>query len=284
MKGDVLSLDSKIHIPPLKIQGIKSKIIPHINDIIKDMSFEVWVEPFMGSGVVGFNLARETAIFSDVNPHIINFYNDIKCKKIDCKIIRDYLEQESVKLSQYDSDYFYVVRDRFNENPNSLDFLFLNRSCFNGMMRFNRNGKFNVPYCHKPNRFSKSYITKIVNQVKYVEDKCYNNNWIFLHQDFNDAINSTLQSSLIYCDPPYIDRNADYYNGWNENNEILLEKLLHNTNSKFILSTWKNNKFRKNQYYNQYSWCNEIIIEHFYYIGGKEENRHSIQEALLTNF
>lgn len=277
-------MDTKIYIPPLKIQGIKSKLIPYIKEITNQCDFDVWIEPFIGSGVVGFNLAKENAIFADINPHIIKFYCDLNDKKIDCKIIRDYLETQSIELSKYDDEFYYHIRNKFNSNPNSLDFLFLNRSCFNGMMRFNKDGKFNVPYCHKSNRFSKAYITKIVNQVKYVEEKCNHNNWIFVCQDFMDTMKLCFDASLLYCDPPYIDRNSDYFNGWDDNKEKQLNNALHNIEGKFILSTWKCNKFRENQYYNNYFWCNEKLIEHFYYIGAKEENRNSIQESLLTNF
>lgn len=73
-------------------------------------------------------------------------------------------------LSEMDERHYYYVRDRFNEDHNILDFLFLNRSCFNGMIRFNKNYRFNVPYGHKPQRFSKAYVTKIVNQVKHLEN------------------------------------------------------------------------------------------------------------------
>lgn len=91
-------------------------------------------------------------------------------KEITSYKVREFLEKEGKKLSADDDKYYYEVRDRFNKNHNPLDFLFINRSCFNGMIRFNRKGEFNVPYGHKNNRFSKAYITKIVNQIKYVEE------------------------------------------------------------------------------------------------------------------
>ena len=98
----------------------------------------MWVEPFMGSGVVGFNVAPKTAVFADTNPHIIAFYNQIKEGEITACRVREFLEREGEILSQNGDVYYYEVRDRFNKNHAPLDFLFLNRSCFNGMIRFNK--------------------------------------------------------------------------------------------------------------------------------------------------
>ena len=76
----------KTLIPPLKIQGIKSKIIPHIRDIFQTWNKKgIYFEPFMGSGVVGFNLAPKRAIFSDNNPHIIAFYQAIQIGRASCR-------------------------------------------------------------------------------------------------------------------------------------------------------------------------------------------------------
>ena len=107
----------------------------------------------MGSGVVGFNIKPNKAIFCDTNPYIINFYNDIKTGVITSDKMKLFLLSESIKLNKYSNDYYMEVRERFNKNPNSYDFIFLNRSCFNGMMRFNSKGNFNVPFCKKNNRF-----------------------------------------------------------------------------------------------------------------------------------
>ncbi len=87
-----------------------------------------------------------------------------------------------------------------------LDFLFLNRSCFNGMIRFNKNFAFNVPYGHKPNRFSKAYVTKVTNQVAHVEKLFKYNDWSFICQSFEKTIHMAGQDAFIYCDPPYIGR------------------------------------------------------------------------------
>lgn len=68
----------KVYIPPIKIQGIKTKLVQLISEAVSMDDHAVWYEPFMGSGVVGFNLAPENAVFGDTNPYIIEFYNAIK--------------------------------------------------------------------------------------------------------------------------------------------------------------------------------------------------------------
>lgn len=276
---------NKIYIPPIKIQGIKTKLVPLIKENVKLCDTTVWIEPFMGSGVVGFNIAPEHAIFADINPHIIKFYNFIKEKKITSNIARQFLESEGKKLEEQDETYYYQVRERFNQTQEPLDFLFLNRSCFNGMIRFNKNLSFNVPYGHKPKRFSKAYITKIVNQIAHIEELIRQNDWTFICQSFEQTIMMANKNSFIYCDPPYIGRHVDYYDSWDEEKELLLSNLLKNVNCSFMLSTWDHNAYRQNIYLDTiWSFCSKITQNHFYHVGAKEANRKPVVEALLTNY
>ncbi|MCI8342665.1 MAG: Dam family site-specific DNA-(adenine-N6)-methyltransferase [Firmicutes bacterium] len=278
-------MTDKVYIPPIKTQGIKTKIVPLIKNNAYLSEKSVWIEPFMGSGVVGFNVAPSTAIFADINPHIIAFYNQIKEGNITSRCVRDFLEKEGKLLSKDGDAYYYEVRQRFNQKHDPLDFLFLNRSCFNGVIRFNKSFEFNVPYGHKPQRFSKAYITKIVNQLAHVEQLFKKNSWFFLCQSFEQTINMADKNSFIYCDPPYIGRHVDYYDSWNEELEIFLCEALRTSNAKFMLSTWDHNDYRKNEYIEKiWSFCNKLTHEHFYHVGAKETNRNSIMEALLTNY
>ncbi len=274
----------KVLVPPIKSQGIKTKLVPWIKDVVPKNINGAWIEPFMGTGVVAFNIKPKKAILCDSNPHLINFYNEIKNDRINPNIVRHYLEDEGDKLLNIE-DYYYEVRNRFNESHNPLDFLFVNRSGFNGMIRFNRRGGHNVPFCKKPNRFSKAYITKIVNQVDNVYKIIKNNDYTFVNQDFRQTIKMASIDDVVYCDPPYIDRHVDYYNGWNENDELELNKLLTNFNGKFILSTWHSNKYRNNEYLNTiWKKFNLLTREHFYHLGGSQSNRNSMLEALVLNY
>lgn len=275
----------KVYVPPIKIQGIKTKLVSLISENIEINENTIWYEPFMGSGVVGLNLAPKHAVFADTNPHVIHLYNAIKNKKISSLMVRDYLEREGKQLEEKKEQYYYYIRDRFNESHNPLDFLFLNRSCFNGMIRFNKNYKFNVPYCHKSERFSKAYITKIVNQVRHLEELLLEKEWDFKCQSFQETIQEAAKTDFIYCDPPYIGRHVDYYDSWNEQQEVLLKDALLESGAKFMLSTWDRNKYRKNEYIDSlWNMCYKINKEHFYYIGASEENRSAMIEALLTNY
>ena len=277
----------KIFVPPIKIQGIKTKLVPLIKQNISYAENSFWVEPFMGSGVVGFNLRPRRALFADNNPHLIEFYNALKFEKISSRLIREILTEQGKILSEHGENYYYEVRERFNKFHEPLDFLFLNRSCFNGVIRLNRDGKFNVPYGHKPQRFSKAYVTKTVNQVRYVEECLACFDWKFHCQDFRETLGRLDDSkqSFIYCDPPYIGRHVDYYNSWNENDERTLCELLKTSGKPFMISTWIENKFRKNPCVEDiWKFCRKVTQEHFYHVGGKEINRNSMLEAVLMNY
>ena len=279
-------------IPPIKSQGIKTKIVPAINKIIESATEPFigdWYEPFFGTGVVGFNSTiNGRKIVGDTNPHIIRFYNAIKDGTINEISVRKYLEDAHSKLSIADEDgyeYYRKVRDRFNSEHDPFDFLFLSRAGFNGMVRFNSKGNWNTPFCKKKERFAQAYVTKICNQVKTVKTIIQNGDWEFNNLPFENTISRAGKNDLIYSDSPYFGRSADYYNTWTETDEEHLCEMLTNSKARFILSTWHHNQYRENPLINRlWSKFNIITQEHFYHLGGKNENRNSMIEALVFNF
>jgi DNA adenine methylase len=274
-----------VKVPPIKSQGIKTKLIPWIKGVIPPDFDGVWIEPFMGTGAVAFNVAPEWALLADANPHLINFYQAIADKQITPGVVRSYLLAEGANLLAIGGDHYYAVRERFNQEHDPLDFLFLNRAGFNGMIRFNQKGKANVPFCRKPNRFSAAYITKIVNQVNYVARLLAMRSFTFVCQDFRETIAQATADDIIYCDPPYIGRHVDYYNGWDDEREQALFDALADSPARFILSTWHHNDYRANDYIDSlWGQFNVLTREHFYHVGAREENRNPMVEALITNF
>ena len=278
----------KIIVPPIKSQGIKTKLIPWIEEIKPDVKGK-WIEPFLGTGVVAFNSGFKKAILNDTNPHIINFYKEIQDKKITAELMKQYLINEGGLLSVAGDngyDHFRKVKDRFNKEFSPYDFIFLSRAGFNGMMRFNKKGHWNIPFCKKPDRFAQAYTTKICNQItavsKIIQPEPY---WTFHNKSFVDIIPLATENDLIYCDPPYFGRYVDYYNGWTEQDEETLFQLLTETKAKFILSTWHHNDWRENEMINKFwSKFNIVTQDHFYHSGGNIENRRSVVEALVCNF
>lgn len=278
----------RVIVPPIKSQGIKTKLVPWIMELAPAVSGK-WIEPFLGTGVVVFNSGYKETILNDTNPHIINFYKGIQQKTITAPLMKQYLEQEGELLSKAGNngyDHYLKVRARFNNEFSPYDFIFLSRAGFNGMMRFGKKGNWNIPFCKKPDRFAQAYITKITNQVTTVSKIIQPEpEWIFYNKSFADIIPLATENDIIYCDPPYYGRYVDYYNGWTEQDEELLFHLLSKTKAKFILSTWHHNDWRENEMISKY-WnkFNVFTKDHFYHGGGKIENRRTIVEALVCNF
>lgn len=274
-------------VPPIKCQGIKTKLVAEIANMAGELSGGRWIEPFCGSSVVALNLQPKRALLCDSNIHIIQFYRDIQSGRLTALGVREFLSEQGAKLFSIGEAYFYEVRERFNNAPNSLDFLFLNRSCFNGVMRFNRSGRFNVPFCRKPERFAPAYITKIANQVQTISRVVSVSDWEFKVADFRESIATAQHDDFVYADPPYAGRHTDYFNGWSEMDEADLAELLANLPCKFILSTWHSNEFRTNMQVekNWASDCFHVFTKaHYYHVGAAEELRHPMLEALITNF
>ena len=275
----------RIQVPPIKCQGIKTKLVPSILQEIERNPDGLWIEPFLGSGVVALNVAPRRAVLADSNPHLIRFYQAITSGTIDGPKTRGFLEREGRHLAIRGQEYYYHVRDRFNATGDPLDFLFLNRSCFNGIIRFNRRGEFNVPFGHKPQRFAKAYITKIVNQVECFRAATELFDWRFECQDYRATLEKATDGDFVYCDPPYVGRHVDYYDSWDQASEVSLHRILTSIESRFMLSTWHSNEHRNNEYL-QTLWGDFDVStkEHFYHVGAREANRKPMLEALVTSY
>jgi DNA adenine methylase len=273
---------SKVIVPPLKCQGIKTKLVPFIAKNIEWDGNGKWIEPFLGSGVVAFNILPARALLSDTNKHIILLYQKIQNGQINRYTIREILFDMGAELEKRGEDYYYEVRNRFNQSGNSYDFVFLNRSCFNGLMRFNRSGGFNVPFGHKPKRFSKAYITKITNQVNNVAALMNGKEWNFIVADWRETLTLAEENDFVYLDPPYAGRHTDYFNTWSEYDAVELSEIATGLPCQYALSMWLENRYRKNSHLEDH-WGNTEIktISHFYHVGSTESLRNAMTEALV---
>jgi DNA adenine methylase len=211
-------------------------------------------------------------------------YQQIQNGTIDEVIVKEYLKNANEYLKKGGQDYYLEIRKQFNEWGNPLDFLFLNRSCFNGVMRFNSKGGYNVPFGHKPERFAQAYITKIIHQISWIKKKMKDKDWVFEVADWKTTVNQAQKNDFIYLDPPYIGRNADYFNTWEQKTAIELAQTVQNLPCAFALSMWLENKYRKNDYIENHWKGLEIkTFTHFYHVGASEDLRNEMQEALVLS-
>lgn len=263
---------------PLKINGKKGKLIDWIRENAPEDYGRVF-DVFMGSGIVGLNLIKTDCVFADINPHVIHFFNFLK-EEGSPEVIREHLIEQGNGLTQ---EKFKEIRVRFNKQGDPRDFIFLTRSCFNGLMRFNSKGGFNTPYCKKDDRFSKAYVTKIYNILKQVQPLAQRST--FLLADFEETISMAKKGDLIYLDPPYFGLHATYFDTWTEESERRLADCLAKTEAHFLLSTWKDNGVRVNPMIEKY-WSKYRMETraHKYHIGAKVENRREVTEVLIKNF
>lgn len=276
-------------LAPLKSQGVKTRLVPWIRECIPQDFQGTWIEPFMGTGTVAFNVRPQRAVLADINEHVIAFYQAIQDDKITGDMVYEALKEYGWHLETgahvkgKDEDFYYMVRERFNREHDLLDFLFLSRTCFNGVMRFNRKGEFNVPYCRNPHRLSETHVRSVARRVAEVKERMVN--MTFLCQDFLQTIAMAEAGDIIYCDPPYIERNATYRKAWTEEQEHALFEALMYTPAKFVLSTWLRDKNRENPYMEDlWSRYHVRTREHFYCVGPKAENRNNVTEVLVCNF
>lgn len=175
--------------PPLKWAGGKRWLVPFIRTYWEQHSSCRLVEPFCGGLSVALNLRPEKALLNDVNPHLINFYQQVK-RGLQLTI-----------ATRYDSALYYQHRQRFNEliKENGTDaetaqlFYYLNRTCFNGLCRFNRSGEFNVPFG--------SYSSKLKYATDFAEYQDWFSKWTFTNVDFETL--DLKSDDFVYADPPY---------------------------------------------------------------------------------
>jgi DNA adenine methylase len=178
--------------PPLKWAGGKRWLVPELIKLWQKHRQRRLVEPFCGGLAVTLGLNPDKALLNDINPHLINFYQQLQ-QGLDATITSE----------EFDTDIFYARRDRFNDyilkgQQNTREaavlFYYLNRSCFNGLCRFNRQGLFNVPIG------SYKRVT-YMQQAEFLAYQPVLAHWQFQAGDFETV---ELQADdFVYADPPY---------------------------------------------------------------------------------
>ncbi|MDC3013441.1 DNA adenine methylase [Candidatus Marinimicrobia bacterium] len=156
-----------------------------------------YFEPMIGSGGFFFKYLPQKAYLSDINFNLINTYNVIK------NDVENLIVNLKIHEFQHDGKYFYKMRDKFNKlikNNEDLTeiaalFIYLNRTCFNGLYRENSKGEFNVPIgkYKNPTICNEKNLRSVNKLLKNIEIKCHG----------YDSIKPN-EGDFVYFDPPYI--------------------------------------------------------------------------------
>lgn len=181
--------------PFVKWAGGKRKLIDYIFDIAPT-SFDRYLEPFMGGGAVGLALGHHSMLLNDANIDLINTF----------RIVRDNLEALLPLLDEHQrkhsKNYFYLVRAQDPTSLNPLEqaarFIYLNKTCFNGLYRVNKQGQFNVPFgkYKNPILYNRKDIQAASNVLQGAE---------FFAQDYQTFLKQQARArDFIYLDPPYV--------------------------------------------------------------------------------
>lgn len=190
--------------PFLKWAGGKRWLIERHRDLFPEFSGK-YIEPFVGGGAVFFHLLPAQALLSDCNADLISCYRQIRD---DHAGVLDLLEDHHNRHCEI---YYYEVRAKKYQNPTerAAQFLYLNRTCFNGLYRVNRKGEFNVPIGTKTKVFDPDEDFKsIANSLTNVQLR---------HGDFEGAIDSSLSGDFLFVDPPYtVKHNLNGFLKYNE--------------------------------------------------------------------
>lgn len=289
--------------PFLKWAGGKGQLLDAFDKMFPqeliDEKTKTYIEPFVGGGAVLFHILQnykiEKAYINDINKELINCY---RCIKADVdEVIRQLEILENEYLSSKDrAKYFYNVREHYNQihlnghydYEKCADFIFLNHTCFNGLYRVNKSGKFNVPHgkyknpliCDKDNLL---LCSKLLQKVE------------ISFGDYRQVLLNADKDSFVYFDPPYrpLIENNSFVNydktGFDDNDQIELSqnyKKLDKQNCLLMLSNSdpKNTNVNDNFFDDLYKGFN---IERVYakrMINCQASKRGNITEIVVMNY
>lgn len=212
IRGEKNSMSKRNAKPFLKWAGGKTQLIPEIEEKLPSSIIKAgftYIESFVGSGAVLFWILNnfpqlEKAVINDINEDLINTYKTIKSNPNELISILEVIQEEYHSLDNLPDkkkEYFYQKRALYNQRAQSQIeqsalFIYLNRTCFNGLYRVNRKNEFNVPIgsYKKPTICDKSNLLAVNEALQKVEILC---------GDFEQTFNYAGANTLFYFDPPY---------------------------------------------------------------------------------
>jgi DNA adenine methylase len=289
--------------PFLKWAGGKTQLIDQIKEQlpteIQNQTF-TFIEPFVGSGAVLFWMLDkfpnlENAVINDINTDLTNCYLTIQNDVENLITILSEWEFDYHNLSEYQEEkkeYYYAKRTQFNQRNSeqtiqSALFIFLNRTCFNGLYRVNRKNEFNVPIgSYKKPQICNSENLRLVSDVIQ--------NVTILNGDFSSTLEYATENTLFYFDPPYkplsetSSFNSYAKDEFDDKEQIRLAQFcerLNQENHNWILSNSdvKGKDPNNNFFDDLYANFNILRVDARRSINANPSKRGKLKELLITN-
>ncbi len=256
--------------------GGKSWLVPCVQELIRDLNFNNYHEPFMGGASIFFALdIPNKSYLSDINEELVDTFS----------AVRDNPEKIIKYLKEYGTDEksYYDIRASkpVEKYQRAARFLYLNTYSFNGLYRVNRQGEYNVPYGHRENA--------IINYERIYTASTQLKNAEILSQDFDKSREKIEQGDLVFLDPPYTVSK--------ESNEMFIEynSRLFSIDDQYRLANLLEYITEKGAYFILTNAAHERILEIFgdkgrlirrernSLIGGKNAFRGKVKEYIFTN-
>ena len=292
--------------PFVKWAGGKGSLIPQLNNFypyeLKNGIIERYIEPFVGGGAVLIDILQkydvQEAYAFDINIDLINSYNVIKNNVEDLITNLKQMETEYLQLEQEErKNYFYNKRDEYNnyrlegiaQNIQRVaQFIYLNRTCFNGLYRVNKAGKFNVPMGNykNPTICDEENLRNLSELIQNVQ---------FQYGDYRRSMEYVTENTFVYFDPPYRPLNVtsgftsytkEDFNDDNQRELAEFYRELNEQNAKLMLSNSnpKNTNKEDTFFDNIYQGFNIDEIYASRMINANSKGRGKISEILVTNY
>lgn len=265
--------------------GGKYKLLKEILPLFPD-KINTFIDLFGGGFNVGINVNAEHIIYNDLEEHVVELLVYLSSNDADKLLSKINALIEKYNLSKENAEGFNQLREYYNEeNNNPIVFYTMICYAFNYQIRFNQNGKYNMPFGKARSSFNPSLRQKFINFVEELHKK----DTSFMNVSFDKFDFSDFTSDdFVYCDPPYFNSVAAYneQGGWAEDHEQKLLELLDELNGKGVKFALSNNLKYDNPFLHE--WKNKYKV---HYLNGDYSNcnYHKIDrskdiEVLITNY
>lgn len=290
--------------PFLKWAGGKTQLITDIEKALPKEFINkkfTYIEPFVGSGAILFWMLNnfpklQKAVINDINEDLINTYKTIASKPKELISILEIIQNEYHALELQTDEkkaYYYEKREIYNtrtleKSSQAALFIFLNRTCFNGLYRVNKNNGYNVPMgsYKKPTICDKQNILAVSDALQKVEILC---------GDYENTLDYKTENSLFYFDPPYkplsetSSFNSYAKDVFDDKEQIRLRDFCNTLDvleQNWILSNSDvKGKDMKNDFFDElYSKYTINRVDAKRSINANPEKRGKLKELLITNF